>query len=119
MVESKWPERQGDIRAVLLTQSRKRKYHEYEVFQQNKTNGPWYEGTQFYLSISKHHISIGAIDNHSFVMKYHVDGNGNDSENIVAVAHNEKELQEKTYKCAVDYCKKLAKAIEGEFPKLP
>ena len=112
-----WPERQGNRKALILTQERKGKQAEYNVYEQNKTNGPWYEGSNFYPSTSRHHliVPVRSVDKYTFVIHYHVDGNGVDSDKIVGVARDEKELMEKTHQRAVDYCKSRCRKMKGRF----
>jgi len=111
---NEWPEREGDIRAIILMESEQKGYPIYETYEQNETNGPWYQGTKFFPSKSDI-FSLGAIDGHAFAIKYSVNGNGEESTQILGVADNDKELNEKTYKEAVKFCKKYAKAIKGKF----
>lgn len=109
----------GDVKGLTLTQKRKGTQSEYHVYEQDENRSLWFEGSEFYSSISRHHISpVRSVKKHTFVIHHYVDGNGVDSDKIVGVAHDKQELMKETYKCATDYCKRRCKKMKGKFSDL-
>lgn len=110
MGKNNWPKRQGNINAIFLADE---KNGAYQVFEQDETSGPWFEGSVFRAPES--YEQKQPVDNHLFVYCHYTDGNGDDHLTLIGVAHNKSELSDKIYEHAVNYCKKIAKAKKGQF----
>lgn len=102
-------ERVSDGKAIILTEERS----EYVVYRQNATNGPWWEGSRFGMPGP---TDQDKVDEHYFAYNHHPNNQGDKTvSEIVGIAHSKEELSDLAYKCAVEYCQRLATIIQGEF----
>ena len=99
--------------SIILVKDPKEQYT-YHVEESSKGRDPWFEGTTFFPArTSEGHLK--SLEGHYFGMMRHRNGDGTETENIVRIAHSERELNEALLENARSYCLKLAQEVEKFF----
>ena len=100
---------------IILVRDEKEEntYHVEEGVRGGEESQGWPEGTVFHPLGNRGKLE--SVDEHYFVIESRTNGNGEESQRIVGVAHTEAELREKTYDCAVKYCEMIARQRERGF----
>jgi hypothetical protein len=88
---------------------------EYDIFLCQGGTGPYHEGSTF--RVFKQHFNSKPlnVDKHFLVEHHYVNGNGEDSDSIVGVAHNKTELKSRIFSCAKSYCLDYAEKTGVKF----